>query len=207
MGNSFEEVTLSVCKVVHRVGFPSGSGTVVRMFHHTIDNRVAEVHIRVCHVDFGTEHHSTFFDLATVHLAEQGKALFDRTVAVRAFGSRLGGSSFLCGDLFGSLLVDVGFSFLDQPYGKVPELLEIIGCIIHISPLETQPFDIFFDGFYILYVLFGRVCIVETKVAHATVTGCQTEIKANSLGMADMKVAVRFRRETCLHLSSVFTFF
>ena len=62
---------------------------VVRMFHYTIDDRVAEVHVRVGHIDFGTQHHGAFFHFAAVHLFEQSQALFGRAVSVRAVGAGL----------------------------------------------------------------------------------------------------------------------
>ena len=90
------------------------------MFYDTIDDRVAEVHVRIGHVDFGTEYHSTFFYFTAVHLLEKFQTFFDRAVAVRAVHTCLGGSTFLLGNLFGSLLVNICFSFLDEADGEVP---------------------------------------------------------------------------------------
>ena len=117
---SFEEVTLSVGEVIHRISLPGSACTVVRMFYDTIDDRVAEVHVRIGHVDFGTEYHSTFFYFTAVHLLEKFQTFFDRAVAVRAVHTCLGGSTFLLGNLFGSLLVNICFSFLDEADGEVP---------------------------------------------------------------------------------------
>ena len=68
------------------------------------------------------------------------------------------------------------------------------------GPLETEPIDIFFNRIDILDILLDRVCIVEAKVAKATVTLGKTEIEADTFGMADMQVAVGFRRETRMNL-------
>ena len=68
------------------------------------------------------------------------------------------------------------------------------------GPLETEPIDIFFNRIDILDILLDRVCIVEAKVAKATVALGKTEIKADTFGMADMQVAVGFRRETRMNL-------
>lgn len=94
VGYTFEVVALSVSEVVHRVSFPGSTRTVVRMFHHAIDNRVAEVHVGTCHVNFGTEHHGAFFNLSGVHFLEQVESLFNGAVTVRAFYSGLGRSTF-----------------------------------------------------------------------------------------------------------------
>ena len=120
VGYSFEEVTLSVGEVVHRISLPGSTCAVVRMLHDTIDDRVAEVHIRIGHVDFGTEYHSAFFYLTAVHLLEEFQAFFDWAVTVRAVHTCLRGSTFLLGNLFGCLLVDICFSFLDEADGEVP---------------------------------------------------------------------------------------
>ena len=65
-----------------------------------VHDRVAEVHVGACHVYFGTKHHGTFLGFVAIHLFEQGKALFDRTVAVRTLDTGLGGSAFLLRYLF-----------------------------------------------------------------------------------------------------------
>ena len=96
------------------------------------------------------------------------------------------------------MFVNVCFSFLDQTDGKIPQLLEVIGCVIFISPLEAQPFNVFLDGFYIFYIFLGRVGIIETKVAYASIALGYSEIQTNSLGMSDVQVSIRFRREASL---------
>ena len=120
MSHSFEEVTLSVGEVIHRISFPGSTRTVVRMFHHAIDNRVAEVHVGTCHVNFGTEHHGAFFDLAAIHFLKKFEALFDRTVPVRTLNTCLGRSTFLLCNQFGTLFVDICFSLLNQADSEVP---------------------------------------------------------------------------------------
>ena len=51
---------------------------------------------------------------------KQFQAFLDGTVAVRALGSGLGGSSLLCRDLFGVLFVYISLSFLYQIDGEIP---------------------------------------------------------------------------------------
>lgn len=84
------------------------------------DDRIAEVHIGISHVNLCTEHHSAFFDLTAIHLFEKFEAFFDRTIPVRTFHTRLGRSSFLLCNLFGSLLIDICFSFLYKADSEVP---------------------------------------------------------------------------------------
>ena len=207
MGYAFEVVALSMCEVIHRISFPSGARAMVRMVHYTINDRIAEVHVRIRHVNFGTEHHSTFCYFTCIHLLEQGETFFYWAVAVGTFHTRLGRSTFLLCDLLGSLLVNICFTFFNEADGKVPQLLEVIGRIVFITPLVTQPLNIFLDGFYIFHIFLGRIGIIETQIADAIVVGCNTKIKANSLGVTDVEVSVGFGRETRLHLTTVFTLF
>ena len=97
---TFKVVTLSVSEVIHRIGLPRCTSTVMRMVHYAIDDRIAEVHIRVCHINLGTKHHSAFCYFTCIHFLEQGEAFLYRAVTVRAFHPRLGRSAFLLCYLF-----------------------------------------------------------------------------------------------------------
>ena len=206
MSDTFEEVALPMCKVIHRVGFPLVTRAVVRSLDDAVDDWVAEVHIRVCHVDLGTQHHRTFFQLAAVHFVEQFQIFFDRAVTIGAVCARLCRRPFLGSDLFGGLLVDVCFSFLDQLDCEIPELLEVVGSVIYIIPVVTQPFDIFFDGVHIFQIFFYRIGIVEAQVANTSIFLCNAEIQADGFGMSDMQVSVGFGWKTGLYSSLIFAF-
>ena len=191
-------------KVVHRINVPFASGTVVRMGgNDAVHNRIAEVHIRIRHVYLGTEHHLAFLYLAALHCFEETQVLLDRTVAVRRCHTGLGRRSFLLGDLLGCLFIDISLAGFDKTDSQIVELLEIIGGIEYLAPLESQPSYIAFDGLYVFGVLFGRVRIVETQVTYTIVFLRDTEVHTNSLHMTNMQVAVRLRRETGLNTSVI----
>lgn len=97
-------------------------------------------------------------------------------------------------------------SFLNQTDGEVPKLLEIIRCIIFVSPLESKPLDVFLDGFYIFHIFLGGVGVIKTQVAYAAVALGNSEVQADGLCMSDVQVSVGLRRETGLYSSAVFTF-
>ena len=141
-----------------------------------------------------------------VHLLEQIQCFFDRTVAVGTFHTGLGGSSFLGGNLLGSLFVDVCLALFDEADSEVPQLLEIVGSVIFVTPFVAQPLDVFLDGFYIFYIVFRRVCIIETQVTGSSVSLCDSEVQTNGFCMSDVQVSVRLWRETGLNSSTVFTF-
>ena len=186
VGHPFEVIALPVGEVIHRVSFPCIARAVMRSLHHAVDNRVAEVHVRACHVNLGTEHHFAFLYLARVHLLEEFEAFFHGTVAVWAFRTRLGRRTLLCRYLFRSLFVHIRLSFLDEADSEVPQLLEIIRSVIFIAPLEAQPLDILLDRLYVFHVFLRRVRIVEAQVAHAAVFLGDAEVHADGFGMAYM---------------------
>ncbi len=66
--HAFEIVALAMGEIVHGIGLPFVAGAVVRMVYHTVDNGVAEVHVRTGHVNFGTQHHLAFGNFARIHL-------------------------------------------------------------------------------------------------------------------------------------------
>ena len=65
--------------------------------------------------------------------------------------------------------------------------------------------DILPDSIHIFRILFTGVSIVETQIASATKFLGDTEIHAYGFCMADMQIAVRFRRETGIQPSPILT--
>ncbi len=172
--------------------------------NHPVDDRVAHVHIGRCHIDLGSQHHFPFGNLPAVHLVEQLHRLLNRPIPVRAIRTRHRGSSFLFGYLFGRLLIHVRFSFFDQFLREIPQLLEVIGSIINVLPVESEPFDILHDGVHVLHVLLHRVGIVEPEVARTAIFLGNPKVDTNRLRVPDMQVPVGFRREARLHAAVVF---
>ena len=142
VGHPLEVVALSMCKVIHGIGVPLGTRTVVGGMDDAIDNRITEVHIRVCHVELGTENHTSFHGIWGIHLTEQTKVLFHGTVTIGRGHTRLCGRSLLLGNLLTCLLVNIRLAVLNHPDGKIPQLLEVVAGIIKVSPLESKPLDI-----------------------------------------------------------------
>ena len=67
------------------------------------------------------------------------------------------------------------------------------------APVEPEPAHIGLDGVGVLLLLFSRVGVVEAQVAAAAELAGDPEIEADRLGVADVQVAVRLRRETGDH--------
>ena len=140
VSHALEVVALSVSEVIHRISVPFRASAMMRYVDDTIDYWVAEVHVGICHVQLRPQHHRAFNSIGSVHQFEQSQTLLHGTVAVWAGNARCGGRAFLLCYLLRGLLVNVSQAFLYQPYGKVPQLLEVVGSIIDISPLESKPF-------------------------------------------------------------------
>ena len=123
---TLEIVALTVREVIHRVSVPLCSGAVVRRMYYTVHYRVAEVHVRVGHVELGAKHHRAFLCLGSIHLMEQLQTLLYRPVPVWRRRAGLRGRTLLLGYLLACLLVYVSLALLNHPLGKVPKLLEIV---------------------------------------------------------------------------------
>ena len=144
------------------------------------------MHVRVGHIYLGAKYHLTFFYFTVVHLFEKSQTFFYRTVTVRTFYSGLCRSTFLGGNFLRSLFVNISLAFFNKANGKVPQLLEVVGSIIFVSPLISQPLNVFLYCFYIFYIFLGRVCIVEAQVAYTSIFLGDTEVHADGLSVAYM---------------------
>jgi len=84
----------------------------------------------------------------------------------------------------------------DQVFGGLVHETEIIaGEILVRAPVEAQPLHGVADRIYVFLLFLFRVGVVEAQVAGATVVQREAEIQADRLGMAEVQVAVGFRRK------------
>ena len=65
-----------------------------------------------------------------------------------------------------------------------------------LAPIEAEPAHVAHDGVDIFLLFLGRVGVVEAQVAVAAEFLGNAEIETNRLGVTDMQIAVRLRRET-----------
>ena len=152
------------------------------------------------HVDLGAQHAGAFRKLAGAHAAQQIEALVRRAVAVGAVAAGLGQRAAMLADLLGREVVDIGVARADQVLGPVVELLEIVGGEVRLlAPVEAEPAHVALDRNDELVLLLGRVGVVEAQVAAAAEFLRDAEVQADRLGMADVQIAVRLRREARDH--------
>ena len=71
-------------------------------------------------------------------------------------------------------------------------------------PAESQPTDIVLDGIDEFLAFLERIGVIEAEIAMTPVFFRQSEIQADRLGVADMEVAIGFRRKTGMHPAAMF---
>ena len=192
-------IALAVGVVVHGVDAPFVSGAVMMRKLDAVQQRVPEHHVGVSHVNLGAQHLLSFGILPGLHFPEELQILLHGAVPPGAGGAGLVHGSAVHADLLLRLVVHIGQTPLDEVLGPLIQLVEIVGCIQLLLPLEAQPLDILLDGVHVLGVFLGGVGVVVAEVGFATVFLCQTEVEADALGVAQVQVTVGFRRETGHH--------
>ena len=110
--------------------------------------------------------------------------------------ARLGQRAARSPHLVRRLVVDIGLAGADQVLGPIVELLEIVRRVIKVlAPVKAEPAHVALDRVDIFLLLLGRIGVVKAQVAAAAEFLRDSEIEADRLGMADMQIAVRLRRE------------
>ena len=197
MCDMLDGVALAVGVVVHRIDAPFVAGTVMGSVDYAVHNRVPEHHILVRHIDFSTQDLLPVSIFAIPHFPEKAQVLFNAPVPVRTVLAGLVHRSPTDTDFFLRLVVHIGQTLAYEFFGPFVELLEIVGSIPLLSPLEPEPFDVFLYGIHIFRILFNRIGVIKTEICLSAVLQGETEIGAYTLGMSYVQVTVGLRRETC----------
>src|SRR5436190_2749249 len=197
VGYAFERVGDRVGEVVHRIDAPLISGPIMRDALDAEQHRVAHIDVTRSHVDLRTRDMLAIRKLAGTHSRKKIEAFFRWPIAVRTLPAGLRQRPPMFPDLIRREAVDIGFPILDEQDGEVVKLLVIVGGVVEpIVPVVAEPADVAFDRFFELDSFLGGVRIVEAEIAEAIVFGSDSEIDTDGLGMPDMEVPVRLRRES-----------
>lgn len=188
--NCFYGVALSMSKIVHRIDTPRVSRPVVVRVFDSIHDRVAEVHVGMCHIDLRPQYFFAITIAAGFHFPEQTQVVLNTSPAIGTIRSRLGRRTLLMRNFVTRTVIDVRKSLANQRDGEFIEFVEIIGCVQFLRPGKSQPFDVVLDSFNILRFFRYGVRIVESEISLATVLNGQSEVEANTFGMAQVKIAV-----------------
>ena len=139
--------------------------------------------------------------LAVPHFAEDAQILLNRTIAVGRVLSRFLERATVVAHFVRRLLVDIGIARLDEVFGKGVHVLkvrarEIEVLLAPVLPGEAKPANAVENAVDVLLILLHGIGVVEAHVAAAAVIAGKAEVEADALRVADVKVAVRLRRET-----------
>ena len=196
VGHALDRVRLAVGEVVGRVDAPRVARPRMRGVKDPVQHGVAHVDVRRRHVDPRAQHARAVGKLAGPHPGEQVEALVDRAIAPRPVAARLGQRAAVLADLVGGQVVDVRVAVADQMDAPVVELLEVVRGVVEVlAPVEPEPADVALDRVDVLLLLLDRVGVVEAEVAVTAEVAGDAEVEADRLGVADVEVAVRLRRE------------
>ena len=165
--------------------------------HDAVNRRVAQVHVRTCHVDLGTQRLGAVGKLAVAHVLEQLQVFLNRTVAVRARLARLGQRAAVLAHFLLRQIVNICLAVLDQLYRAVKAGFKVVRAVVHPAArlLAGQPLDVLPDGVYILGILLDRVGVVIAQIEQAVVFFRDRPVDEDRLCRADMQITVRLRRK------------
>ena len=200
VGHALDGVLHGMLEVVHGIDAPLSAGAMVRMAVDAVHGRVAQQHVGRGHVDLGAQHAGALFELAVLHALEQVEVLLHRAVAIGAVHAGPGQRAAIDAHFLGRLVVHVGNAAADHVAGDLIELSEEIGREMQLVPLVAQPFDVGLNALDEGGFLLGGIGIVKAEIALSAVLLGNAEVDAQRLGMADVQIAVRLRREARAHM-------
>ena len=145
---------------------------------------------------------------AVAHFSEAGQVMLGRLGSEWAVHAWLDKVATVDPHLLGRLFVHIGVARCDEVFRRAVHEVKIIAGLVGfvvagLAPVKAQPFHAVDDGVDVFHLLFFRVGVVKTQVAHATVVACQAKVQANAFGMANVQVAIGLGRETGADFGSV----
>mmetsp|Transcript_7234 Transcript_7234/g.30785 ORF Transcript_7234/g.30785 Transcript_7234/m.30785 type:complete len:487 (-) Transcript_7234:1111-2571(-) len=191
MRDVLQRVADAVRVVVGRVDAPLVACVGVRLVDDPVRHHVPHVGVGVLHVALHAEHGLALGELALAHVLEQAEGLLHGAVPPGAVYARLAvPAHVLC-----VLVADEGLVLLDERHREVVQRLEVVRRVGHPVRLVPKPLNGSEDAVNELLLLGGRVGVVEAHEADATHLLGISEVEVHGLGVADVKVSVRLRRE------------
>ena len=199
VADALDGVALAMGVVIHWIDAPLVARAMVLGVEDAIEDGVAEEHIGVGHIYFGPQHLLAVGIFTLLHLLKEAKVFLHGTVAPRTLSAGLLNGTTSEANLLLRLVINIGFSLLNQSDSPLVELVEVVRSVTLNSPLKAEPLDVLLDGVHILGVLFHGVGVVETQVALTTIALCESEVQTDTFGVSDVQIAVGLGRETCLN--------
>ncbi len=183
----FNRIALAVGKIIGRIDTPFIARAVMMGMLDAVHHRVTQIDIRRSHVDLRAQGPCSVGELAFAHPREQIEILLDIAVTVRAVLAGSDKRASVFADLVGGQVTDVRLARLDELYGPVMELIEIIGRKVQtIFPVAPQPTDVVENRIDVFLFFLGGIRVVEPQVELATILPREARIQTNAFGMADV---------------------
>ena len=209
VSNVFKRILDRMRKGVHRINAPLASGRLMLSKANAVDRRVSQIHVGRSHVDLRTQNHGALRVLPGLHLAENPEVLFGRAAAEgRILAGLLQGAAVFA-HLVRALLVYVRVACLDQVLREFVHPVKVVRSVVKIRlllvlPVKAEPVDALHDAVHVLLIFLHGVRVVKAHVAVAAELLGKAEIKADALGVADVKIAVGLGRKARADLRHVF---
>ncbi len=191
MRHVLNRIRLPVRVVIHRIDAPFVARAMMRRVQDAIHHRIAHVQVRRRHVDLGPQHAAAIGELALLHPNKQVKILFNGPVAIRAVLARLGQCAAVLADLIGSEVIDVCLAGPDQLQRPLVELPEIVRGKAQALPVEPQPANVLLNRIDIFLLFLLGIRVVKAQIRFAAELVSKSEVNADRLGVADVKIAIR----------------
>ena len=196
MRDALDRVGLAVRIVVARIDRPFVAGARMVRMQDPVQHGIAQIDVAGGHVDFRAQDTRAVWKLTGLHAAEQVEILLHRTIAERRLPAGLGQRAAREANLLLRLVVDISEPIPDQSLRPFIETVEIIRGIERLAgPFVAEPAHIGLDGIDVFLLFLGRIGVVEAQIAAASKLLRDAEIERDRLGVADMQIAVRLRRE------------
>ncbi|EJW99614.1 hypothetical protein EVA_12279 [gut metagenome] len=201
VSNALDRVLNRVRKVVQGIDAPCIALTMMMSTYNAVDSRVAQVHVRACHVNLGTQSAATIGKFTRTHAAEQIQVFLRCAVAPGAGSARLGQSAAIFLHFLATQIAHISLAFLDELLSVLIALLKIITAIVDSTVGNgTQPAQIFLNALDIFVVLTHRIGVVKTQIEFTSISFGDAPVNPDGLGAADVQVAIGFGWKTGMNL-------
>ena len=135
-----------------------------------VKHGVAEIQVAGSHVYPGPQDPCPIIKLPDPHPTKQLQILLNAPLSKRAGNARLSECPSMLANLVLGEVAYVGQTNLDQMYGELVKLLEVVGGVVEVfAPIETQPAQVFLDGADVLFIFLGGIRVVEAQMAGAAI--------------------------------------
>ena len=138
--DSFQRIGDAMGVVIHWINTPFVTRPMMADMANPVNHGIAQVDIGGSHIDSGAQNVSAVRKLASLHAAKEVKIFLDGAVTIGTVLTCLRKRASQRADFLGSKAVHVGFTLLDEMFGKLVELVKVVRRIVQVlAPFEAEP--------------------------------------------------------------------